>query len=51
MIQKIVNKSKSFWKHGKHGGMLGIAIAKNKERSPREKLEVIDTSKPDWSKK
>lgn len=49
-MQKIYKKSSAYWKHGKHSGMLMIAINKNKERK-NVKFELIDITKSDWSSK
>ena len=52
MPKKIMNKSKSYWKHGKaNGNGLTVMIIRNKEKKRKAALESLDLSKSDWSKR
>jgi len=44
MIKKIVNKARSFWKHGKHKGKQEIVLMNNSSRVKRP-LEPIEIKK------
>ena len=48
--QKIYKKSTCFWKHGRHGSQITIAIMENKKSKKKASLEILDLSKGDWSK-
>jgi hypothetical protein len=53
-FQKIVRKSSTWWKHGKHKGLREIALRLNREagaRGKRRAMERLDLSRPDWSRR
>lgn len=49
--QKVVKKSSAWWKHGRHGARLEVALFFGRLRSRRREhlLEELDVSAPDWS--
>ncbi|MEW6448874.1 MAG: hypothetical protein AB1426_12475 [Bacillota bacterium] len=51
--QKIVRKSSTWWRHGKHKGLAEIALRLNREVGIRRKrqLEPLDLLQPDWSRR
>lgn len=49
--QKVVKKSSAWWRHGKHGSRLEIALFFNRLRAKPKKgpVEELDLTAPDWS--
>ncbi|MGB9920182.1 MAG: hypothetical protein ACPLPT_05580 [Moorellales bacterium] len=49
--EKIVRKSSAWWRHGKHGARLEVALFFNRLKSRRRNglLEELDVTASDWS--